>query len=826
MADVPVINTKTGETGAISEDELQLASADGWKPVAQQQEEDAAEAQHAKYGSPGQMAATVAEGAAHSIPLLPVDTIESKVFGVPEEDIKGRAQENPIAHGAGFLGGALGLGALTGGGSVAAEGATLGAKVAGAALSGALTNAAYKTGDLIDEKILGDNPDLTAAHMAGEIGMAGVYGAGLGGFFGLAGQGISKGLEKISGVSEKAAKTADEAISVAQAGKSGLSNAARAGAASENEAIDGMSGEIDKMFTARSKETSSLIGSMPVEDARAVATDTQQTLRAKIETMKAAPKVYHPGVVEEAEGVVNDLDKKIAESKTATDIFHAKDEAKGVLAKLGKSITDPNSDKFTAGNVVKTMGHDLKTGLEDERWDIAGDGAGNRQKLFNGAYTRYNNALKRVYKSLGYNEEQLSGAKLPRISSAKYESFLKSVSQDSTRGDIAKAAMNDLADARSNLLDQAQVTYKNAGNLPKNQSELNTLFQRAQDLRASGTKFAGQVAEGAPESLLQKAAEVGGGAVGSALGGAIFPAGGHIVGALGGAALGRGLVKSGASTVLEQQVLAKMYGLAAAGSQKLANGVSSFLGGRAAGAAMEVGRMLNRPLEDGQLEGASTRGEGSYNKRVQEIQTLANNPNTLMNSLAKKTEGISAAAPNTSVALHSAAARGVQYLNSLIPPAPGEGDMLPTKATPSAGDKARLATAWEVVNKPIPAVFGAMRANRLSTAHVVAFQTVYPELYQAAVAEVGKQLTAKPNRKLTIPQQQQLSTFLQKPVKSSYGPGMAAFVAQSSQIKQQNEQQNAPPPGSKPRGGSKASKLKSVASNELTPAQASGTREQ
>lgn len=76
------------------------------------------DAQEEQYGTPGQMAITALEGAAEGVagPLAPL--AETKILGVPEEDILSRRDTNPITHGVG-QGIGLTAGLLTGTGEAA-----------------------------------------------------------------------------------------------------------------------------------------------------------------------------------------------------------------------------------------------------------------------------------------------------------------------------------------------------------------------------------------------------------------------------------------------------------------------------------------------------------------------------------------------------------------------------------------------------------------------------------------------------------------------------------------------------------------------------------
>lgn len=159
-----------------------------------------------KYGTPGQMAITAVEGAAHGV-AGPLATIAEKhILGVPEADIRGRQEANPITHGIGQAVG-LGGGLLTGTGEAALmtkagelaagavglgkglETANLGYKVGSAAVQQAAEMAVLQSGDEVSKMILHD-PSASAESALSNIGLA----AALGGATGAAVEGTVKPL--------------------------------------------------------------------------------------------------------------------------------------------------------------------------------------------------------------------------------------------------------------------------------------------------------------------------------------------------------------------------------------------------------------------------------------------------------------------------------------------------------------------------------------------------------------------------------------------------------------------------------------------------------
>lgn len=174
------------------------------------------EIKHEKYGSTGQMLKAGLEGAAQGLagPLAPL--AEIKLGLATDEDIRGRAEENPITRGVGEAAGLIAPALLTGAGSLASRagltgaaeaasiaskfsqagvldeiGARVGLKAGDSLLSkigvgaakGAIDNALLSGSDEASKVILND-PNLSAGNVATSIGLSGILGAGVGGTIG------------------------------------------------------------------------------------------------------------------------------------------------------------------------------------------------------------------------------------------------------------------------------------------------------------------------------------------------------------------------------------------------------------------------------------------------------------------------------------------------------------------------------------------------------------------------------------------------------------------------------------------------------------------
>lgn len=155
--------------------------------------EDTTPTKEEKYGTPGQQAITALEGSAKGFAGPLATLAETKLLGVPKEDITGRAETNPWTHGASEAAG-LGAGFLTGTGEAGLiakgvskilpniERAGLLAKVGTNALKAATESGLLQGGDEVSNALLGQGSSFPA--VASHIAEAGALGLFTGGLFG------------------------------------------------------------------------------------------------------------------------------------------------------------------------------------------------------------------------------------------------------------------------------------------------------------------------------------------------------------------------------------------------------------------------------------------------------------------------------------------------------------------------------------------------------------------------------------------------------------------------------------------------------------------
>lgn len=217
----------TGQTVRVPEAEEATAVDQGYIPASPEQVKNLTLGE--KFGSPGQQAISGLEGGADALTLGLSSQLETKVLGVPAENIRGREGANPLAHGIGtglgilgpliFSGGAAALpeaageagtsalrtaaeasapslvskageAAASGVKAILPEATTAGGRVATklatGVVRGGVEGGLFGLGNVIHEDALGD-PGLTASSAMEEIGLSALLGGGLGGASGILG---------------------------------------------------------------------------------------------------------------------------------------------------------------------------------------------------------------------------------------------------------------------------------------------------------------------------------------------------------------------------------------------------------------------------------------------------------------------------------------------------------------------------------------------------------------------------------------------------------------------------------------------------------------
>lgn len=190
--EVPLVDPE-GNLGSAPHEEARNLVQQGYKQPSPEQLSHLLK--EAKYSSTGQQVLGGVEQVAQGVAGPLATLAETKILGIPKEDILGREEvkgtgEKMLEQGAGLVAGAFIPGpteakVLEKVGQLGVEGlgvakatSTLG-KIGTASARAAIENAVYQSGDETTKKLLGD-PSQTASNALAHIGMAAVFGGGFG----------------------------------------------------------------------------------------------------------------------------------------------------------------------------------------------------------------------------------------------------------------------------------------------------------------------------------------------------------------------------------------------------------------------------------------------------------------------------------------------------------------------------------------------------------------------------------------------------------------------------------------------------------------------
>jgi hypothetical protein len=181
-------------------------------------------------------------------------------------------------------------------------------------------------------------------------------------------------------------------------------------------------------------------------------------------------------------------------------------------------------------------------------------------------------------------------------------------------------------------------------------------------------------------------------------------------------------------------VLAGLERLGKSASRAIETGVSTLVRGSARGAS--VGRAETLAGVARSFGSDLDTATATFEKRVREIQSIAQDPDQLHRALLDQNGDLDEHAPETAQALSVASARAVLFLASKLPRAPQRGPLAP-KWQPSQAEIAKFNRYYEAVQHPA-SILKQAAAGTLTREAVEAVATVYPELFgsiQAAIVD-------------------------------------------------------------------------------------------
>jgi hypothetical protein len=175
------------------------------------------------------------------------------------------------------------------------------------------------------------------------------------------------------------------------------------------------------------------------------------------------------------------------------------------------------------------------------------------------------------------------------------------------------------------------------------------------------------------------------------------------------------------------------------------------------------------------------------------LQQIASAPDNAIERSNKRTAGLYSVAPNTSSALDATAVKAATFLQSKLPKQasqPGILDVIKKSKMPSNYEMAKFERYLDAVEHPL-SVFKDLEAGRLTHEHVEALKTVYPTLYSKLVDQVTDVITKQPD---AVPYNKRisLSTVLGIPLDESVLPNNVLSLQGNFQSEPEQSQNGSP----------------------------------
>ena len=558
-----------------------------------------------------------------------------------------------------------------------------------------------------------------------------------------------------------------------------------------DEAIEEISVNVKKVALKREGVDSMLDGVDQVAAKRTGLDRLRATMTSSNELLASIPKDDPAmGVLSKRLGryvdyINNHLDGLKADEQTAADVFVISDLIKREAQHAEKAITTTMT-RSTDGSVVEAarklkeafenkVQEPLRTSLEDtSTWGRAGEAQreiNSKWKPFIDENNRYNKELT----TTDGNQLWGDGRIKYYADTAKVESWISGIG--TARGQTAQEAVRNRIVAAKELidtiakyhpLDNAQVerlglaekAYKSVqeslGKLDKTMSIANKIDDvvRAERASAPVTGIFDSRVVGTIAGALQA------GPTGALIGG---------MGLLG---------KPGSAMAAAEQVnaIANRFGIKLNGKASSWVKSSAGLGGIKEGvskatkavaktveAATEKGRKVIVPASVSLFMGRDKDLESAYERRSNQLIRASQDPDALIDSVAKATGGLADINPGLAGALVEKTTNAINYLQSKAP----AGTLDPTALMPgrksvvSKLEMARFARVWAAVEKPMT-VLDDLQKGIATPDQIDALKVVHPETYQAIRMSVMDAIVdvAKRGGRIPIATRQQLDMLL------------------------------------------------------------------
>ena len=795
-----------------------------------------------KYGEGlGNEAASAALGAANTL-SFGAATPALQFAGVDPEALEQIPQRNPISHIAGSIGSALlpieaapSLIARAGKGAsesllkalpqATSFAGKLAAKTAAGVAGGAVEGALYGAGDALSESTLG-NPNYTAERVAAQVGLSGLLGGAIGGALGLGGVALpaayGKAKEALTDVLEgKGGQAVENAFVKGSAFVSGKSvediRTALANRGFDNNPstvrkfAEDLTGSLQSHYEAmeslmskassdlRPEESAALVKNMDPAPIYAKLTKVEENLQEAIQHMESRPELYparYPSKLKEATAAFT---RDIVEGNSSEAGFKALDDLKSNLDKEIKFGKVPSDETMDAKSLFGNLRKGIKESLEDE--SVFGE-AGARQAEYNDSISnllKFQNSRKSTEFQTRFMRRSTGPGGRPtyKVDPVRVNRFLNQM--DDVRGASDSTLLDGYLSQSKEFIDKVEKGYLNLPNKEFDAQPLKEMLQKTYGVQAD---FEGHASVKRAFDRLQKGP-------GSPTGATAAVAIAKTVGvpySVAAPAVGLYEILSNPGAAIQR--LAKLEAVVSKVSKTIESKSKSLFQAAKPG--------LERATSGITGAGSAAASRSTFDSRVKEINSHANNSEALGEKLEKISAGMADHAPQTAMALQQTAIRGVQFLQGKVPQAPST---YPLQATwqPGAADMAKFNRYYQTVEKPL-SVLDHIKSNTLTHENMEAIQAVYPQLHQEIQKQVINAMADKGN-KMPYSTRVQLSLFLGQDLTASTHSAsiLSNQVALSGGSQQQGMQ---PPPQKKVPVGAKMNSSQRF----LTPMQMSAQR--
>lgn len=759
----------------------------------------APEAQQEKYGTLGEQAKAGLEGLGQGLfgPLAPA---AERLAGVNSEDIRGRAEANPVTHYGSEIAGLVAPALVTGGASAAAQftqegllkalssklglhaGETLAGKIGMGAAKSAIDNMIITGSDEASKLILQD-PNQSAQTALTSIGLSGLIGAGAGAAFGA----VSP-LWKAASQSKAGQMVEDFKSRVNEH----LNNPEPVQAVTK-ELTDLWQGIKDVPVFGESGIKAEAIAKAMPEMSNKIATQVSDISDSLAEAQDKLASDPNKGL----------LDSQIARYKQAlnTDdpgqIFNATQDLKKQLQEWGKynkSIVPLAERPFR--DAAQELAHNLRESLEDT--SVWGDAA-KVQKKINSSFSSFKPTLDDIEKTFTakIGDER-------QFDSGKVNTYINQLGKPNA--EIKMQKVENFLKAAENYKDAINSAYSSIGApSPFKPTPLTATTSTLQQ-KTLGSRVA--------DAFISKGlTEAGGKTIGAGVGGALGSLIGHpeLGAILGGHSLGPffssvlpGITKSliGGETSAVGFKVASDYAAQVAKGNNLLNNATA--------AIFKAGKeILPSTLHP------SAKEIDKLDDKLKELQIN-------VDPILGKDNQLQHYMPNHSQALDETSANAITYLNSLRT---GKDKANPLDSEPvmNAQQKSEFKNALIIAQQPIT-ILQKIKDGTVTAGDIKVLQSLYPSLYTGMNQKLTDNLINAVNNKETIPYKTRvaLSMFMAQPLDSTMSPQSI----QSAQLMPQGPVPAQAPQGDVPKGVKSSPALQKLPSMYQTADQSRQVRSQ